>query len=136
MASRGSDVALISSGILLPYAIEAAEILQQEGIDAGVINMPTIKPIDVDLLNDVARNVGAIVTLENHNVQGGFGSAVAEALVNNYPVPVEFIGLQNVYTESAPNDDLAERYQLTAPWVAVAAKRALERKNKYQTRPA
>lgn len=131
---EGGDVALISSGILLPYAIEAAELLQQEGVDAGVINMPTIKPIDVNLINDVARNVGAIVTLENHNVQGGFGSAVAEALVNNYPVPVEFIGLQNVYAESAPNDDLAERYQLTAPWVAAAAKRVLERKNKYWTR--
>jgi transketolase len=103
-------------------------MLQQEGIDAGVINMPTIKPIDVELINDVARNVGAVVTLENHNVQGGFGSAVAEVLVNHYPVPVEFIGLQNVYTESAPNDDLAERYQLTAPWVAAAARRVLERK--------
>ena len=125
---EGGDVALINSGVLLPYAIEAAEMLQQEGIDAGVINMPTVKPIDVDLINDVARNVGAIVTLENHNVQGGFGSAVAEALVNNYPAPVEFIGLQNVYTESAPNDDLAERYQLTAPWVAAAAKRAIGRK--------
>ena len=120
---------LMNSGVLLPFAVEAAELLQQEGIDAGVINMPTIKPIDVDLINDVARNVGAIVTLENHNVQGGFGSAVAEALVNNYPVPVEFIGLQNVYTESAPNDDLAEKYQLSAPWVVAAAKRVLERKN-------
>ena len=82
----------------------------------------------MDLLNDVARNVGAIVTLENHNVQGGFGSAVAEALVNNYPVPVEFIGLQNVYAESAPNDDLLEKYQLSAPWVVAAAKRAIKRK--------
>ena len=90
---------LMNSGVLLPYAIEAAEMLQQEGIDAGVINMPTVKPIDVDMINDVARNVGAIVTLENHNVQGGFGSAVAEVLANNHPIPVEFIGLQNVYTE-------------------------------------
>jgi transketolase len=133
---EGSDVVLMNSGVLLPYAIEAAEMLQQEGIDAGVINMPTIKPIDVDLINDVARNVGAIVTLENHNVQGGFGSAVAEASVNNYPVPVEFIGLQNVYAESAPNADLAEKYQLTAPWVVAAAKRAIERKHKYWTRRA
>jgi len=125
---EGSDVVLMNSGILLPYAIEAAEMLKQEGIDAGVINMPTIKPIDVDLINDVARNVGAIVTLENHNVQGGFGSAAAEVLVNNYPVPTEFIGLQNVYAQSAPNDDLSEHYQLTAPWVAAAAKRALKRK--------
>ncbi len=133
---QGGDVVLMNSGLLLPYAMEAAEMLQQEGIDAGVINMPTVKPIDEALINDVARNVGAIVTLENHNVQGGFGSAVAEVLVNNYPVPVEFIGLQNEYSESAPNDDLSERYQLTAPWVAAAAKRAIERKNKYWSRRA
>ncbi len=133
---EGGDVVLMNSGLLLPYAMEAAEMLQQEGIDAGVINMPTVKPIDEALINDVARNVGAIVTLENHNVQGGFGSAVAEVLVNNYPVPVEFIGLQNEYSESAPNDDLSERYQLTAPWVAAAAKRAIGRKNKYWSRRA
>jgi transketolase len=126
---EGGDVVLMNSGLLLPYAMEAAEMLQQEGIDAGVINMPTVKPIDAGLINDVARNVGAIVTLENHNVQGGFGSAVAEVLVNNYPVPMEFIGLQNEYSESAPNDDLSERHQLTAPWVAAAAKRAIARKH-------
>jgi len=133
---EGSDVVLMNSGLLLPYAVEAAEMLQQQGIDAGVINMPTVKPIDVDLINDVARNVGAIVTLENHNVQGGFGSAVAEVLVNNYPVPTEFIGIQNEYSESAPNDDLSEKHQLTAPWVVAAAKRALDRKNKTWTRRA
>lgn len=127
---EGSDVVLMNSGVLLHYAIEAAELLEQEGISAGVVNMPSVKPIDEALINDVARNVGAIVTLENHNVQGGFGGAVAEALVNNYPVPVEFIGLQNTYAESAPNDDLAEKYQLTAPWIAAAAKRAIDRKNK------
>jgi transketolase len=133
---EGSDVVLMNSGVLLPYALEAAEMLQQEGIDAGVINMPSVKPIDETLINDVAHDVGAIVTLENHNVQGGFGSAVAETLVNNYPAPMEFIGLQNVYTESAPNDDLAEKYQLTARWVVAAAKRVLERKNKYWTHRA
>jgi transketolase len=125
---EGADVVLMNSGVLLPYAIEAAELLQQEGIDAGVVNMPTIKPIDADLIGDVARNVGAIVTLENHNVQGGFGSAVAETVVNDYPVPMEFIGMQNEYSESAPNDDLAEKHRLTAPWVAAAAKRTLKRK--------
>jgi len=125
---EGADVVLMNSGVLLPYAIEAAELLQQEGIDAGVVNMPTIKPIDADLIGDVARNVGAIVTLENHNVQGGFGSAVAETVVNDYPVPMEFIGMQNEYSESAPNDDLAEKHRLTAPWVVAAAKRTLKRK--------
>ena len=127
---EGGDVVLMNSGVLLPYAVEAAELLKQEGIGAGVVNMPTIKPIDTRLIGDATRNVGAIVTLENHNVQGGFGSAVAEAVVHDYPVPMEFIGLQNEYSESAPNDDLAEKHQLTAPWIVAAAKRALERKNK------
>jgi transketolase len=119
----------MNSGVLLPYAVEAAELLKEEGIDAGVINMPTIKPIDVDMINDVARNVGAIVTLENHNILGGFGGAVAEILVENYPVPMERIGIRDEYSESAPNDDLAEKHQLTAPYVVQAAKRAIARKH-------
>lgn len=127
---EGADVVLMNSGVLLPYAVEAAELLKEDGIDAGVINMPTIKPIDVEMINDVCKNVGAIVTLENHNVQGGFGSAVAEVVTNNYPVPMEYIGMQNEYSESAPNDDLAEKHKLTAPWVAKAAKRAIARKHK------
>lgn len=126
---EGADVVLMNSGVLLPYAMEAAELLKEEGIDAGVVNMPTIKPIDVDLINDVARNVGAIVTLENHNILGGFGGAVAEVLVENYPVPMERIGIRDEYSESAPNEDLAKKHQLTAPYVAKAAKRAVDRKH-------
>jgi len=128
--NEGADVVLMNSGVLLPYAVEAAELLKEDGIDAGVINMPTIKPIDVEMINDVCKNVGAIVTLENHNVQGGFGSAVAEVVTKNYPVPMEYIGVQNEYSESAPNDELAEKHKLTAPWVAKAAKRAIARKHK------
>ena len=127
---QGADVVLMNSGVLLPYAVEAAELLKDEGVDAGVVNMPTIKPIDVQMINDVSKNVGAIVTLENHNVQGGFGSAVAEVVTKNYPVPMEYIGMQNEYSESAPNDDLAEKHQLTAPYVVKAAKRAIARKHK------
>jgi len=128
---EGGDIVLLNSGLLLSYAIEAAELLAQEGIDAGVINMPTIKPIDKDLIHDVARNVGAIVTIENHNVLGGFGSAVAEVVVEDFPVPIERIGIQDEYSESAPNDDLAEKHNLTAPYVAEAAKRVLQRKHAY-----
>jgi transketolase len=127
----GSDVVLINSGVLLPYAVEATEMLKQEGIDAGLINMPTIKPIDVEMIQNVARNAGAIVTLENHNVQGGFGSAVAEVVVNTYPVPMEFIGLQNEYSSSAPDDELAETHKLTAPHVVAAARRVLKRKEEF-----
>lgn len=128
---EGGDIVLLNSGLLLSHAIEAAELLAQEGIDAGVINMPTIKPIDKDLIHDVARNVGAIVTIENHNVLGGFGSAVAEVVVEDFPVPIERIGIQDEYSESAPNDDLAEKHNLTAPYIAEAAKRVLQRKHAY-----
>jgi len=125
---EGGDVVLMNSGVLLPYAVEAAENLKAEGIDAGVINMPTVKPIDVEMINEVCRNVGAIVTLENHNVQGGFGSAVAEVAAQNYPTPMEYIGIRNEYSESAPNDELAEKHKLTAPHVAEAARKVLQRK--------
>ena len=126
---EGADVVLMNSGVLLPYAVEAAELLDEEGVNAGVVNMPTIKPIDVEMINDISRNVGAIVTLENHNIMGGFGGAVAEVLVENTPVPMERIGIRDEYSESAPNDDLAEKHQLTAPHIVEAAKRAIARKH-------
>ncbi len=130
---EGKDVVLMNSGVLLPYAVEAAEMLRAEGIDAGVVNMPTIKPIDEAMINDVCRDVGAIVTLENHNVQGGFGSAVAEVVSKNYPTPMEYIGLQNEYSESAPNAELADKHKLTAPYVADAARKVLKRKMALRT---
>lgn len=126
---EGTDVALVNSGVLLPYALEAAEALEHEGVSAAVVNMPSIKPIDAALITRLARDVGAIVTLENHNVQGGFGSALAEVVVASQPCPIEFIGVQNVYSQSAPNDDLAKYHGLTAPHVVVSARRVLARKN-------
>ncbi|NLF78885.1 MAG: transketolase family protein [Chloroflexi bacterium] len=125
---QGGDVVLMNSGLLLPYAIEAVELLHQEGISAGVINMPTVKPLDVALIAEVAREVGAIVTVENHNILGGFGGAVAEAVVESYPAVMERIGIRDEYSESAPNDDLAKKHKLTAPHIADAARRALARK--------
>jgi transketolase len=125
----GADVVIMNSGLLLPYALEAAVLLRQDGIDAGVINMPSVKPIDAALIGDVARNVGAIVTTENHTIMGGFGGAVAEVLVETVPAPMERIGIRDEYSESAPNDDLAEKHGLTAPHIAAAAKRALRRKH-------
>jgi transketolase len=131
---RGGDVAILNSGLLLPYAIEAAEKLQQEGVDAGVINMPSVKPLDAALIRDVARDVGAIVTTENHSILGGFGGAVAEVLVETCPVPMERIGIRDEYSESAPNDELAEKHGLTAPHIAAAALRVLRRKHECRAR--
>ncbi|MBE2269526.1 MAG: transketolase family protein [Anaerolinea sp.] len=124
----GHDVMLMNSGLLLPYTLEAAELLNAEGISAGVINMPTVKPLDTALIAQVARDVGAIVTVENHNVLGGFGGAVAEAVVESYPAFMERVGILDEYSESAPNDDLAEKHKLTAPHIAAAARRVLARK--------
>lgn len=131
---EGHDVVLMSSGVLLPYAIEAAEMLAGEGVSAGVVNMPSVKPIDADLVADAAARIGAIVTLENHNVQGGFGSAVAEVVVARHPCPMEFIGIRNTYSQSAPNDELAEFHELTPPFVVAAANRALARKRHHTNR--
>ena len=133
---EGSDVVLMNSGLLLPYALEAADLLRQEGIDAGVINMPTVKPIDSELIAQVGRDVGAVVTVENHNILGGFGGAVAEVLAETYPACMERIGIRDEYSESAPNDDLAEKHQLTAPYIAAAARRALHRKQDQHERRA
>ena len=124
----GDDVVLMSSGTLLPFVLEARDLLRAEGIDAAVVNMPSVKPIDKSLIIQAAREVGAIVTAENHNIYGGFGSAVAEVLVEHEPVPMQRVGIQDTYGESAPNEELAEKYGLTAPYIAEAARKVLARK--------
>jgi transketolase len=125
----GGDVAIVNSGLLLHHALAAADLLAAEGIDAAVVNMPTIKPIDARLVERLARDIGALVTVENHSILGGFGSAVAEVVVESIPVPMERIGIRDEYSESAPNSDLAEKHGLTAPYIASAAKRVIERKH-------
>ena len=129
---EGSDVVLINSGLLLPYAIEAAEILHQEGISAGVINMPTVKPLDTELIAQVARDVGAIVTVENHNILGGTKAVLSRKLswkVTRRIWNESAFGMNTVH--SAPNDDLAEKHELTAPHIAHAARRVLDRKRRW-----
>ena len=90
--------------------------------------MATIKPIDAALVATCARETGAIVTCEDHNIHGGLGGAVAEALAATHPCPVEFIGVRDVFGESGEPDELAEKYGLTAPHIAAAAHRAIQRK--------
>jgi transketolase len=122
---EGGDVVLMNSGVLLPFVLEARELLRAEGIDAAVVNMPTVKPIDQELVIQAAREAGAIVTVENHNIMGGFGSAVAEVLVEHEPVPMHRVGIQDTYGESAPNEELAEKYGLTAPWPTTLASKVV-----------
>lgn len=125
---EGGDVTLIACGVEVARAREAADLLAREGIDARVVNMATVKPIDADLIARCARETGAIVTAEDHNIHGGLGGAVAEALAATHPCPVEFVGVRDVFGESGEPDELAEKYGLTAPHIAAAAHRAVARK--------
>ncbi|MGC8568947.1 MAG: transketolase family protein [Nitrososphaeria archaeon] len=124
----GSDVFIIANGNMLYPAIRAAEELEREGIKAGVINMSSVKPLDEGLVVEAARKVGAIVTAEEHSIIGGLGGAVAEVLARNYPVPVEFVGINDKFGTSGNVDELYRLYGLTSDNIAMAVKRALGRR--------
>lgn len=125
---EGKDVTLIACGIMVQITLKAAELLAAEGISAKVIDMHTIKPIDKDLILAAAAETGCIVTAEEHNVIGGLGAAVAEVLVANKPVPVEFVGVQDVFGRSGSGEDLLALYGLTSENIAEKAKIAISRK--------
>ncbi|HTW34274.1 MAG TPA: transketolase C-terminal domain-containing protein [Rhizomicrobium sp.] len=127
---NGNDVTIVACGVEVARGLEAAELLKSDGISARVVNMPTIKPIDTELLVRCARETGAFVTAEDHNIYGGLGSAVAEALASTRPRPIEFIGVKDMFGMSGEPEELAEAYQLTAPHIARAAKKVIGRKPK------
>ncbi len=124
----GGDVTLIACGAEVARALDAANLLAVDGIAARVVNMPTIKPIDAELAARCARETGAIVTAEDHNIHGGLGGAVAEALAATHPCPVEFVGVKDVFGASGEPEELAHHYGIAAPHIAAAAKRAMARK--------
>lgn len=126
--SEGSDVTIIATGLMLQYAMEAANLLKQEGISARVIDIHTIKPIDKDLIIKAAKETGAIVTAEEHSIIGGLGGAVAEVLVENYPVPLKMVGVEDKFGKSGKPDKLLEMYGLTARNIAEKAKAAIKMK--------
>jgi len=121
----GRDVTLVGSGLMVSRCLDAARLLAADGVEAEVINISTIKPLDVDLLVESARKTGAVVTAENHSVIGGLGGAVAEALTAECPVPIVRVGVHDVFGESGAIEDLLEHYGLTASAVVDAAKRVL-----------
>ena len=125
---EGKDVTLIASGIEVARAIEAAEILGQEGIDARVVNIHTWKPIDKDEIIACAKETGAIVTCENHNVINGLGSAGAEVIVQNLPVPMRMVGVKDEFGQVGKNAYLSEVYHLTAQDIVENAKAVLAQK--------
>lgn len=124
----GGDVTIVACGVEVARALDAADLLARDGIAARVVNMSTIKPIDEALLVACARETGAFVTAEDHNIVGGLGGAVAEALARTTPAPIEFIGVQDVFGESGEPDELADKYGLAGPSIADAARRAIARK--------
>lgn len=126
--SEGTDVTLIATGNMTGYAIEAAELLKTQGISARVVNIHTIKPIDKDIIIKAAKETGAIVTCEEHNIMGGFGSAVAEVLVENYPVPVKMVGVHDKFGKSGKPDELMKMYGLTAEDIVNKAKEVITMK--------
>ncbi len=127
----GKDVTIIACGVLVSKSMEAAKMLEQEGISVRVVDMYSVKPIDKQLIIDCCKETGAIVTAEEHNVLGGLGSAVAEVMVlNECNVPVEMVGLQDTHAETGSYKDLFAKYGLDANGVAAAVKRVLAKKNK------
>ena len=127
---EGRDVTVVATGYMVHLAVEAADLLAAEGIDAGVINIHTVKPLDADLIVSAAERSGAIVTAEEHNVIGGLGAAVCEAVAERCPVPVLRVGVEDQFGRSGRVPELLEIYGLTAENIAAKARLAVAMKKK------
>lgn len=114
LVKEGSDVTIIANGLMVAEAINAAEELKAQGIDAEVINIATIKPLDTELVVKSAKKTGKVITVEEHNIVGGLGEAVCSALAENCPTPVKRIGINDVFGHSGPAKDLLKQFGLSA----------------------
>ncbi|MEK7453062.1 MAG: transketolase family protein [Patescibacteria group bacterium] len=128
LLKEGSDVAIIACGPLVYKALVVASILEKDGISVAVLNNHTISPIDKDAILNLAKKTGAIVTVEEHQINGGMGSAVCEVLSMGYPVPVEMVGMPNSFGESGSPNELLEKYGMSINGIKEAIKRVLDRK--------
>jgi transketolase len=115
---EGSDVTIVATGLEVYESLQAAELLEKEGIHAEVINIHTIKPLDVDLISKSVAKTGKVVTVEEHSIVGGLGGAVAEALMETVPAKLKRIGIEDVFGESGPAPQLIEKYGLDAAHIA------------------
>ena len=122
---EGKDVTIIASGLTVSASLEAAEMLAKDGIDAKVVNMHTIKPIDKEAVIAAAKETGKIVTVEEHSVIGGLGSAVCDVLSENYPIKVKKIGINDRYGESGPAVELVHKYGLDGEGICNSVKEFL-----------
>jgi transketolase len=128
LLTQGGDLTIIASGIMVAEALAAARELKKEGVSARVVDLFTWKPIDRDLIARCAKETGAIVTAENHNIYGGLGAAVAEATAQTTPVPIEMVGVHDRFGQVGTEDFLRAEYGLTAADITAAARRAVKRK--------
>ncbi|MEZ4736734.1 MAG: transketolase C-terminal domain-containing protein [Caldilineaceae bacterium] len=126
----GQDVTIIACGLMVAAALEAAEALTTQGIDARVLDMHTIKPLDEEAVMHAAQETGAIVTAEEHLLEGGLGAAVARVVAEHQPTPMAFVGLRNTYAESGEGEELLEKYNLTPQAIVHAVEQVLARKKK------
>jgi len=124
----GSDVAVFACGTMVYEALVAADILEKQGVKARVVNMHTVKPIDEKAIIDAAKTCKAIVSAEEHQIQAGFGSAIAEVVVRNCPVPMEFVGVDDRFGESGEPADLIAKFGLKDVNIVEAVKKVLARK--------
>ncbi len=125
---EGSDLTIIGCGMMVSAGMDAAAMLAKKGIEARVVDLHTIRPMDIEAITAAARETGAIVCAEEHLLQGGMGSNVARVVAENHPVPMRFVGLKDTYVESGDPWDLLIKYNLTADDIAAAGKAVLKAK--------
>lgn len=125
---EGSDISIFATGHLVWKAIQAAEILESKGIKAEVINIHTIKPLDVDAIIKSAAKTKAVVTAEEHMINGGLGDSIAQVLARNTPTPIEYVAVNDTFGESGKPEELLVKYGLDTPNIVEAAERAIARK--------
>ena len=125
---EGDDLTIIGCGMMVSAGLDAAAILAEKGIEARVVDLHTIRPMDVETIASAAKETGAIVCAEEHLLQGGMGSNIARVVSENHPVPMRFVGLADVYVESGDPWDLLKKYQLTAEDIAAAGEGAYKAK--------
>lgn len=124
----GTDITLVGCGLMVARCLEASDILDREGVDARVINLSTVKPLDIATIDRAARETGGIVTAEEHTVVHGIGAAIATLVSANHPVPMGYVGVQDVFGESGEAEELMRKYGLTAEKVVGAARDVMKRR--------
>jgi|SRR5690554_3083331 len=126
---EGADVSIFATGHLVWKALEAAKVLNQNGISAEVINIHTIKPLDIKAVIDSARKTGCVVTAEEHMMNGGLGESIAQALVRNHPVPLEMVAVNDTFGESGTPEELLTKYNIDTEDIIKAARKVVDRKS-------